>query len=1258
MKHKLLSLFALAGAMFMSASVWAQDEPTPSKWPDPVKPSSTYSGTFVAPEAGKIYYIYNVGAAQFLGAGRSYGTRAVVTSTNVVTTEQPAVTLATNVDYILPWALSSENGGFVIKHLGTTRATKDTGKKENTLVHEGNSAWVDAPDTNSDRQSHRFWKIDPVEGEENQYLITPDDATTGISYGVDGSNLVNSQVAETWTDLTITVDIDPESGEPVSPMIPWVNWKFVDEADSVSVQDWSKAYNNAIAVYEAKFKLRDAMDEGDKAGVDLTAAEAIYYSSDATLEAVNAAHDAILASIKRAEYMASGLFDNASEDFPSDITDLVLVNPDFETDYVQWNSNIPGWTITIGAQNKCTQEEAQGLTHFIEAWDGSNVRDGEISQTVYGLPFGVYRLEGKAFVNTTGECGVNFFISDGQTTKRTPVTSNPAQPYSVKFVNSGSDVMTFGLEARSATTNWLGADDFKLYFLGAPEGSVWYLQLQSDAKDCKDALADLIAKDTRFSTDAEETLNNIIAEIVDIDINISEEACATESKKLADAYNSVLESVTAYEQLLIYTTYNETGSKLRALEATVADNGWTDLAQALSDLQLDFDDAYYGGSWTTEQVKNNINSLTPSIRTWVQEHPEALKKGNDLTVLLINADFEEGTYFAGWDAADDEVQPDKDYGSIPGWTISSGNITQMKHVIETYHRKFDFNQTIKNMPAGVYDITVQGFVRHDDTDVNDGKSTIFYAGNLETQLMLRSDQWSDTPLYDPDTMGDPCGGNAGDQTIKNSWGEDVLVPNGMSGFYFWEKVENFNYPAMDYLKWQEGDLYYTNHIKATLNEPGDFTIGMKSLDSHDWIIWDNFQITYLGNAGEIYALMAEEDFGTLKKVYENTDYLTMKAKSDYADIAKINYSAIATLEAYNEYKEKVDALIDYIQEGTRLGKALHELLSEYETRSVSFDTSDFFLGSFSKYFSDLENGTSLDNDYLRNGPDVLATEWTQCAVKQADTTVFNNLEGIIVNPQYISEDGLSYSLDGWTMEKAEGTTIENYLANEGVAEVYNPSGEYKLYQTIKGLKEGYYHVTVDAFFRPAGMKQEDGREACVSIPSRAFLFAEGDEIFVTPLKNILVGHDSAESIDGGSETTWNWPDETVEYTPNNVKTAAHYFNNVFNAEAEKTNLDGENVYQSVYRNVVNAHVGKEGILTIGITNYGVTDFVAKDWACFSNWTLSLLGAAPDAIKGVSTKGATAPTAIFTIDGRQASRLQRGMNIVRQADGSVKKVLVK
>jgi len=589
------------------------------------------------------------------------------------------------------------------------------------------------------------------------------------------------------------------------------------------------------------------------------------------------------------------------------------------------------------------------------------------------------------------------------------------------------------------------------------------------------------------------------------------------------------------------------------------------------------------------------------------------------------------------------------------------------HEVEFWRSQFDIHQTIPNLPAGVYGITVQGFSRHEDHQEDpDANITIeLYAGDDTAKFFNVIDETQRRPVAlgrlwewmdkDGNYVDDSDGKNP--QNIHKNHdreftidGEVYYAPNGMGAASAYFSTEN---PTT-------GEPYYTNHIKVTLSEQKDFVIGVRSKDKTQWTLFDNFRIVYLGNGGELWAEMAEKKFGELKDVYEkeeNQNYITLKAKADYEAISKVDYSGVNSVEAYNAYKEPVDALIAYIQEGTKLGNTLHDLLSEYgeKVNVVMFDTSDFLDGHYSEYSTNLENGTCPDNDYLRNAPDVLATEWTQCAVKQANTALFNNLGDIIINPQYTTVGG-AYTLDGWNMEKEEGVEFGNYLANEGVAEVYSPSGEYKHYQTIKGLSAGYYRVTVDAYFRPGDMKQADGREACVAIPSRAFLFAEGDEMFVTPIKNILVGHGSQEGV--GDETTWTWADESVEYTPNNVAAAAQYFNGVINYDAEETDLSGEADNQSVYRNALNAHVGEDGVLTIGITNYDIAETVSADWCCFSNWTLSLLGAAPDAIKGVSTKGATAPTAIFTIDGRQASRLQRGMNIVRQADGSVKKVLVK
>ena len=71
-----------------------------------------------------------------------------------------------------------------------------------------------------------------------------------------------------------------------------------------------------------------------------------------------------------------------------------------------------------------------------------------------------------------------------------------------------------------------------------------------------------------------------------------------------------------------------------------------------------------------------------------------------------------------------------------------------------------------------------------------------------------------------------------------------------------------------------------------------------------------------------------------------------------------------------------------------------------------------------------------------------------------------------------------------------------------------------------------------------------------------------------------------------------------------------------------------------------------------------------DWTIFTNWQLFYLGKTGQnfsdeltAVQGVESTNAKAAQ-IFTLDGRQAARLNRGINIVRMSDGSVHKVMVK
>ena len=62
--------------------------------------------------------------------------------------------------------------------------------------------------------------------------------------------------------------------------------------------------------------------------------------------------------------------------------------------------------------------------------------------------------------------------------------------------------------------------------------------------------------------------------------------------------------------------------------------------------------------------------------------------------------------------------------------------------------------------------------------------------------------------------------------------------------------------------------------------------------------------------------------------------------------------------------------------------------------------------------------------------------------------------------------------------------------------------------------------------------------------------------------------------------------------------------------------------------------------------------------CIDDFGGSYDGNAPTAIVTPSVSVKTAPAARFAVDGKRLSAPQRGLNIIRMSDGTVRKVMVK
>ena len=186
----------------------------------------------------------------------------------------------------------------------------------------------------------------------------------------------------------------------------------------------------------------------------------------------------------------------ASSENPLDVTGIIF-NDNFD------NGNANYWTVDAlgqnnGYQNNSTytndtdaenplpEEEVVTLDQFIECWrSGAILTDGAISQKLAAaLPEGTYVLqaEGHAVAQMGypegGIQGVNLGVTDGTNTWSTPMAvpegATDARParYQVEFKSDGKTPVTIGIFVKETNANWIAADNFKLFYIGAEGNAV------------------------------------------------------------------------------------------------------------------------------------------------------------------------------------------------------------------------------------------------------------------------------------------------------------------------------------------------------------------------------------------------------------------------------------------------------------------------------------------------------------------------------------------------------------------------------------------------------------------------------------------------------------------------------------------------------------------------------------------------------------------------------------------------------------------
>ena len=427
---------------------------------------------------------------------------------------------------------------------------------------------------------------------------------------------------------------------------------------------------------------------------------------------------------------------------------------------------------------------------------------------------------------------------------------------------------------------------------------------------------------------------------------------------------------------------------------------------------------------------------------------------------------------------------------------------------------------------------------------------------------------------------------------------DVYVPNSQQGAH--EIFENDDYTS---------DIQKS--VSTVLVDKGDLTFGIKAdqLESNSWVIWYSFSISY--NALTDEALVAE-----LEGLQE-----TLNSYVDGEKGAMSNYAEVKVSEALDKAgdalaEEDTDLLVEAIAEAKAAIAIADENIPAYEAYLTALDLLNVAYAEYEntaaadvKEQADALFATEpddLDNAELKNLTEAINTIVAALKVpagyeEATDENPFD-FTVMIQNPSFEGENGEG-SLDGWTYYQGSDTQ-----AADNSNETYttsNVDGNF-VFNTWNGsAPEGGFYVSQVLKALPAGTYELQ----C---------------ILASDAGNII----SLTAANGGAD-----------YVPAN-------------------GADDEG------NEIVAKTIGIEASIIFSIEEGEEVEIKASsaNWFKADNFRLSYFGAestnVPTDIASVEASSKVAPAAIYTISGAKVAGLQKGINIVKYADGTVKKVLVK
>ena len=1246
MKNSLLAMLALCGATAFTMPSWAQVEDPTLTFADPDLDA-------IKEGAKEVYYVYHVGTGHFMTSGNGNGLNHGWGTDLVVAEQGREVTLTYGKDYELSARDKSdpEYSDAASFRLSMMDAPSNGGFHEIFLRQADLSICVD-----HNKQGHILWDIMPAGDGLYNIRLNYDDPIYG---GITGNPLYTNTLmgvnytGGAWLNYVSPLIVPGSAGYENAGL----EWKFVEPE-----------------VYEAytarKNVLKPQIDAAIAAGYPgVTEYETLYNSADATPEALTEAAEELAAAVLAYSY------DSASPENPMDVTSL-MQNPSFVD--ANGSATTSGWSTWRANNNNNFQAQAgrpgvavttDGSDHpsFFERWtpDGTPHGDYYVQQTLTDIPDGKYALSAYIMSNQTadngGASGLFLYGSSltGEVTKEADVPSPDgnayAAPYTVEFTVLGGQA-TVGMRASGYAGNWSYVADFTLKYLGADDSKTLQQVLQQRIDEAQKLYDEELSfpQHSQAGDDKFNALMELCREAV-ANTELDGDSLMALMDAITLRVDSLRDDIEAYETLQ---------SKTQELSDAWDNSVYFDQDfLAYEEFLLGLEEVYDSRTFDPAE----IDSIQPRAdRLWRQCVLEAMAAGDltNVTGMLTNPNFD---------------------GSNNGWTkTGNGDFkNDGTRVTEVWNGKtggWEVYQELTGLSQGSYKITAQAFYSPSSTNNNGWHENYGVEGDQTNDIhaFLFANDASKALLH---VMAFPQDEKLTDDMEEITWGDESLAGKFVA-----------HGKASAQAVFEADPNNYLNEVVCYVGEDGVLRIGMRMEDvitwTGSWVVFDNFQVTYLGaddmsGASSALNALIEEATKLL-----NAESLSTTETRDALNKAIEDATAAAagdmTPEVYAAQTEALNAAMEAEREAVTAAADL-EAKAEDHDEKLQYTGEYPEYGYLEKYgdtegFEDLEALVVeiLDTKIAEAGAfasmqeiedysarlDVAYTKMTSglydysTASKDAAldvTGLINNpsfqKKGFNTNQELVDES----TADGWT--STYGGPMTDGLNYEIFGDANCPE-DASLSQTLHNAPAGYYRLVVSGFYRAGGY-----------------------------VDAALARRDSAESqlaelfVESGAENKWS---KALPSIFEDVREFTKYDGDVMLADTLLPDMA-----DMAYRIIVNGVKGAKSAFEAGSYEFSLSFRVAEgeepvigirktgkitnDWTCFDNFRLYYLGDGDanrpddftDDVEDVIGEGTAevVGTTWATLNGMKIAEPKQGgiyIRIDKMSDGTTKatKVLVK